>query len=202
MQLSRWNVIRSLIWRRWKAAILVIWGLIGTYDLIVSQLVPPDVAEEMPRIWDALALLPSIGLPWYVWVIGMLVLLLIFVFEALFRENRRLRQHVEIMRKEPPELVILGELRSEGVRIRNAWVRLDDPDDLPDFQAIYEDWNERMLTTIRSLSPGQASWLRTLDRWRWQHSRGLNNDHLRYLNIIDEKLRRLDIVMKQYLSLE
>ena len=130
------------------------------------------------------------------------MLLLIFIFEALFRENRRLRQRVEIMREEPPELVTLGELRSEGVRIRNAWVGLDDPDDLPDFQAIYEDWNERMLTTVRSLSPGQASWLRTLDKWRWRYRRGLNNDHLRYLNIIDEKLRRLDNVMKQYLSLE
>ena len=127
---------------------------------------------------------------------------LIIVFESLYRELRRVQHELALVSGEPPELVELGITRTEGVKIRNDWSRLSDPDNLPDFQSIYEGWNERMLIALGKLSPADAAWLTTLNKWYWRYPKKLSQEHGRYLNIIDEKLSRLDLIIQRYLGLD
>jgi len=198
-RISRYEVFRLFIWRRWKALILALYGFISIYDIFLSQLVPQSWTEGLQRVID---IVMDPGIPWYWWVIGLLLVLMLLLFEGAYTEIRKRHQELALVQGEPPELEELGRLRTEGTRMRNDWARLSDQDELPDFQQIYEDWNERMLTTVAGLSPGRATWLRTLDRWRWRYRSDLGNDHERYLNIVDEKLRRLDVILKRYLGLE
>ena len=196
-QLTRWEVLRNVVLSKWRRIILGLWTLVGVYDLLVGQLLPIQWAASMPRVFD---LLHVVRLTWHLWVIGFLFLLTVVVFESLYGEISRLSHLVRLQRSEPAELAELGQLRTEGVKIRNSWASITRKDELPDLQSIYEDWNDRVLSTFARLSPGQATWLKTLDRWRWRYQ-GLTRDHTRYLNIIDEKLRRLDLVLQKYLGL-
>ena len=51
-RISRFELFRLFIWRRWKILLLAVFSLIGAYDLIISQLIPQAWAERLPRVID------------------------------------------------------------------------------------------------------------------------------------------------------
>ncbi len=135
-----------------------------------------------------------------------IVLMLVFSFFIVpFQEHTKLEKTISGYKKkskEPPEIVKLAEYRTNGVALRNSGERLSDLRSLHEWINGYTEWDKNVLSTLAKLSKVQAEWYRTLDRMPVQLDRKvLDQEHLRYLSIFDEKLKRLDIILRQYLNL-
>ena len=72
--------------RRWVWVVYLFFGLVGLWDTIGAQLVPPTVAEKWPTIY-ALAMSLSGLFPWWGWVIGALVFALFVTVEYAVRRK-------------------------------------------------------------------------------------------------------------------
>jgi hypothetical protein len=120
---------------------------------------------------------------------------------VLIKKGQEIRKFLREF-KEPPEIEELAKLRTEGVALRNSGERIMDLGDLPAWIDSYRDWDERVLDVLGRLSKGKSEWLRTLNRMpihKFQNI--LNAEHELYLNVFEEKLRRLDTILRQYLEL-
>ena len=140
---------------------------------------------------------------------GSLIILLFLFLAMIYRTpaemNRKKDQTIKALQnkfKEPPEIEKLAKLRTEGVALRNTGELLTNITALPDWIDSYRDWDAKVLNTLGKLSKGKAEWLRTLNRMPlYQFSNVLNAEHARILRIFEEKLKRLEIILGQYLNL-
>jgi hypothetical protein len=134
-----------------------------------------------------------------------IILVLTFAVSIVpFQENTKLEKVIANYKilEEPPEIQRLAEYHTEGVRLRNSGEGLTDPDHLALWINNYTKWDNDVLSTLSKLSKGKSEWLRTLDRMPIQGNRkAINPEHLQYLSIFDEKLRRLDMILRKYLDL-
>ncbi len=111
---------------------------------------------------------------------------------------RRLRKNS----KEPPGIAELARLRTEGVALRNSGESLTDSATLPSWIEDYRQWEDQVLKTLGKLSKGKSEWLKTLNRLPpYEFSHTLNSEHTRYLRVFEEKLKRLESILGQYLDL-
>lgn len=145
----------------------------------------------------------TLGIVLALYLITMLVFSIIIV---PFQEHSKLERIVGNYKKkgkEPPEIFKLAQLRTSGVRLRNDGSLLTDPNALSKWIKDYTNWDKAVLKTLGKLSKGKSEWLRTLDKMPMNLSRRvINSEHLRYLSIFDEKLTRLDMILRQYLSFQ
>ena len=100
------------------------------------------------------------------------------------------------------DFVKLGSLRTEGVALRNKGMSLIDKIGLSSWIQDFHNWDGKVLNTIQQASPDKAEWFRTLDRFQGlNYPNALSQDHVRFLRIFDEKLRRLDIIIRENIGL-
>jgi hypothetical protein len=172
-------------------------------DAIISLIVGLLIAKNAE---NRLGVAQTIGITIVV-ALGIYVLLVLIsvIFIVPYQENQRLEKIIagyKKTRKEPPEIQKLAELRTEGVRLRNFGERLTDPNALPKWINDYIEWDKLVLKTLSKLSKGKSAWLTTLDRMPLRTFPNIiDGEHNRYLNIFEEKLKRLDIVLRSYLNL-
>ena len=138
-------------------------------------------------------------------IIILLILFLAMIYRTPAEINYKKDQDNRILRKkfkEPPEIEELVKLRTLGVALRNSGERLTDLGALSAWIESYLDWNDNVLNVLGKLSKAKSEWLRTLNRMPLhQFQNILNAEHARYLNIFEEKLRRLEIILGQYLDI-
>ena len=137
--------------------------------------------------------------------IYILLVLVFVIFIVPYKESQRLDKIITNYKKkgkEPPELQKLAELRTEGVKLRNFGTGLTDSNALSKWINDYTEWDKTVIKTLGKLSKAQAGWFTTLDRMPLHTFQNvINGEHNRYLNIFEEKLKRLDIVLRSYLNL-
>jgi len=95
----------------------------------------------------------------------------------------------------------LGEDRTKGVRLRNSLLAITTREEMDGVITRYNDWDAVMLETLALFSPGESAWLRTLDRMPVAFGNFISDDHRRYVGVMNEKLRRLDMVLRKYLEI-
>jgi hypothetical protein len=138
-------------------------------------------------------------------IIILLILFLAMIYRTPAEMNYKKDQDIRRLEKkfkEPPEIEELAKLRTEGVDLRNFGERLTDLTALPEWIARYNEWDTKVLSTLSKLSKGKSEWLRTLNRMPLhQFPNTINTEHARYLNVFEEKLKRLEIILGQYLKL-
>ena len=134
-----------------------------------------------------------------------LLALVFALFIVPFQEYSKLEKTVSSLKKtskEPPELIKLAEYRTKGVELRNSGERLTDSRSLHKWINDYTEWDKNVMSTLAKLSKAKSEWYRTLDRMPVHLDRKvIDQEHLRYLSIFDEKLKRLDLVLRQHLNL-
>jgi hypothetical protein len=100
---------------------------------------------------------------------------------------------------------MLGKLRSEGVEIRNKGIQqVKNQQMLSSWIEEYNDWNRRIIETLSRLSTGKAAWFETLDTFSAtpiSYPYIVNENHRMFLNVFTEKLRRLDMLLRDYLDI-
>jgi hypothetical protein len=191
-------------WRRnFSLGIQRAWKWLGVLGRIIgaaiSLLVGLIIGQENIILISAITL--SVVL-----VLYMLTILVFSIFIVPFQEHSKLERVVNNYKKkgkEPPEILRLAELRTNGVQLRNNGTRLTDPNNLAEWITRYTEWDKEVLKTLSKLSKGKSEWLRTLDKMPMNPARKvIDAEHLRYLSIFDEKLARLDMILRQYLNLQ
>ena len=168
-------------------------------SLIVGLLIAQNTENRLGAVQTALITI-VIALGIYI-----LLVLISVIFIVPYQENQRLEKIIanyKKKRKEPPEIQKLAELRTEGVKLRNFGERLTDPNVLSKWINDYTGWDKKVIKTLGKLSKARAVWFTTLDRMPLHAFQNIiNSEHNRYLNIFEEKLKRLDIVLRSYLNL-
>lgn len=172
-------------------------------DAIVSLIAGLLIAQTNE---NRLSVVQTIGITIAI-ALGIYILLVIVfvIFIVPYQEDQRLERIVSNYKKkgkEPPELQKLAELRTEGVKLRNFGTGIKDPSTLSKWIKDYIEWDKTVIKTLSKLSKAQAGWFTTLDRMPLNvFPTTLNSEHSRYLNIFEEKLKRLDKVLRSYLNL-
>ncbi len=180
--MSRWKFVFSVIYRPWKAWITLLFGIISLYDLFLSQFISNEAKNRFPIIAD---IIRYINWPWYIWVILFLTLMIIFIFEGAFRYISQVF--------EKPELVELNRLRAEGVQLRNEGFVLLSENSVERWIDKFLHWEEKVINAVTKISPSKAGLIKTLDKWVPQqgYPNAYNARHQKFLEIFDEKLKRL-----------
>jgi len=172
-------------------------------DVIISLIAGLLVAQNTE---NRLNIIQTAGITIAIAVGIYILLVLIFViFIVPYQEDQKLEKIIINYKKkgkEPPELQKLAELRTEGVELRNFGTRLPNPSALSKWIDDYTEWDRTVIKILGKLSKAQAAWFTTLDRMPLHTFQNvINGEHSRYLNIFEEKLKRLDIVLRSYLNL-
>jgi hypothetical protein len=85
--------------------LFLLWALVGMYDLLLSQFIPPDLAQDAPRVWQILAkaepFLP--GWPFWAWLLILAGLFAATCFEYV----------VHTVRQSSPQSLPITETRNE-----------------------------------------------------------------------------------------
>jgi len=85
----------SILARRPVAIVLAIFGGIGTWDTLQSQVLPEEVASRTVRTFELLG-----GLPWWSWMPIGLSVLLVVILEGAFHEIQDIREKNVALAKE------------------------------------------------------------------------------------------------------
>jgi hypothetical protein len=86
----------------WWAMILAMWSLVTAADTVIEKW-GSDAAKKW---WDGIWLLPKVG--WKGWLIGLLVITVLLIFEGSYRHSRR---------QEDKLLAVIEEFRADRPRI-------------------------------------------------------------------------------------
>ena len=149
----------------------------------------------------ALNLLPQMKISVWVWF-GIAIL---GVFVAQFLAFHKKKGDFDklssyIVRAEHIEniLTCLGNLRSEGVALRNDGTSLTSKEEVDEWIKTVDSWSEKVLSEIQKLSPSEASIFRTLDwitfppfehTFNPEHNKNLRMHSLRLINLKNLVLR-------------
>lgn len=85
---ERTHLARQVFGRSWARRAIVVWTFLGAWDLALSQLMPPSLAEHFPKVYQVIGMTSSI-LPLWGWLVGTALLLAGISFEYAFRQSRR-----------------------------------------------------------------------------------------------------------------
>jgi len=172
-------------------------------DVVISLIVGLLIAQNTE---SRLGVAQTAGIT-VVIAVGIYILLVVIsvIFIVPYQESQRLEKIIANYKKkgkEPPEIQKLAESRTEGVKLRNYGAGLTDPNAISKWIDDYTEWDKTVIKTLSKLSKAQAAWFTTLDRMPLHAFQNvINGEHNRYLNIFEEKLKRLDIVLRSYLNL-
>jgi hypothetical protein len=133
---------------RWISVII---SIIGIYDLFISQFVKRQIQDEYPIIADYLS---RIGWPWYFWVILLLTIFLVIVFESGYAITKQYDTQ--------PELIELSALREEGVTLWHQGMQCISQDSVDKWWEKHLDWKKRCVQVVERVDPSLAGDIRTL----------------------------------------
>ncbi len=85
--------------------------------------------------------------------------------------------------------------------VRNGLGQIKEENELNNSIFEYKNWDEEMLKALALISPGEASWLKTLDRMPVVSGNFINTEHKLYVQVMNEKLTRLDMIIRKHLDL-
>jgi hypothetical protein len=111
--------------------------------------------------------------------------MVIFIFEGAYRYISRSFEN--------PKLKELVDLRVEGVELRNHGFGLLSENSVEIWINKYLGWEERIINAVLLISPSKGGLIKTLDKWVPQevYPNAFNARHQKFLQIFDEKLKRL-----------
>lgn len=69
-------------------AVISAWAILGVYDQLVSQILPDDMAENMPRAWKFIDMTTGL-LSWQTWLLILAGLITFVSLEYTFRRSRK-----------------------------------------------------------------------------------------------------------------
>ena len=81
---ARLGMARLILRYLWVKIGLGLWGIIGVYDLLLSQIIPDEVGKRFPRVRHVMSM-TSGWLPWWAWLLGFAVIAVAASFEYAFR---------------------------------------------------------------------------------------------------------------------
>lgn len=103
--------------RWWFRLLLLVWTLIGTYDLVLSQIIPPDFSKNFPKMWQLGSLLP-----WWKWLLVFFVIVIIALIENLLR-MKRATEGADILYAKGRKLTNIYELNEARPEDKSAFIK-------------------------------------------------------------------------------
>jgi hypothetical protein len=190
--MDRLAFIKILFWKPWTVIIGIFIGVLGVYDLFLSQLISEALRPRFPRLAD---LIEKIGIQWYWWIIFFLLFSLVIVFESAYRYLNKYN--------EPKLINQLGELRAEGVVLRNSGSSLMSKDSIDKWRSGQLEWEGKVLGVLKNLSTYDCQNFNYLDTFTANRlfPEAISNEHRKYLQVFDEKLKRLEKIIEKYSGL-
>lgn len=117
-------------------------------------------------------------------------------YQAVATERDGLRAHLDHKQKLQTALVGLGQLRTQGVGLRNQNIT---PEFFDEWKKLANKWNDTILEEVEKISPPHAGVLRTLDLMPNMHfPNAVNNLHKMELTILSQRTKWLAYFIQEY----
>ncbi len=178
----RLTTLRKVLWRPKRRWLLVLWGGIGTWDLLVAQFLPEELANSAPRAYDVLnAMSGWLSAPWWV-AIGAVIAFALAVEYIVRRDNRANSPHADNgvgqIAAQPDTTVYGGSagthlrqdraaridrLYADAVALRNHVFSLRVVDAVSEQKM--DEIKRGLLEEMRHLAPERAINLNTINTW-------------------------------------
>lgn len=130
---------------------------------------------------------------------GIALLLLVSVVIAPYRQRNELRVQLAGRLGIDHVLNELGQLRAEGVSLRNeARHDIEDEQQLQTWKGIEVSWLNRLVQKVRQLSPVDASFIETINEFKTTEKHSSIGDLTLQRSLIQERLKRLEAFMSRY----
>ena len=115
-------------------------------------------------------------------------------------DKEKTDQITRLMEEEPPELEKLSDLRNEAVKARNDGASIKTEEQLEEWIKELNRWVKRVRRQMKKISPAQASYFQSLNRFTPEanYPNLINYNHLKHLQIYDERIRRLEAFLNSY----
>ena len=159
-------------------------------------------------LWEALALIFSLIssgsikiLPWDFLnlkngVNGIIVFLIyFFLFFGVFRF---LFDIFHLLFK-PDRFIELAEARTEGVKLRNKGLIVKNEEEAVHFIDDYDEWDRTTIKKIAKISKSKAEYFKVINRFEFTTGQVFTKikTHNKKLNVLEEKLRRLEFLISE-----
>lgn len=190
----------SYVHRLWSLGLVgkaggSVWALYGILAAIRDDLLPDSVQQQY-RVLHMIAGLLSIPFAW--WLVGLLLIVIGWLFEASYRDARTssgtiasLRSELDNRARVQEALNRLWSLRKNGVEIRNRTISQFA---IEPWLAEAREWRQAVYAVSDIVSPNLRNWLETLNEIEGAPDGvvivGFLHGH--ELKILSEILRRLD----------
>lgn len=96
----RAEVLKEIACRPWVRGVLGFWVIVGGYDLIRSEFLPPDIAAKLPNLYEMVSAVIGWS-DWQIWAAVLALILCAACIEAVVRERRRANMSKE--KETPPQ---------------------------------------------------------------------------------------------------
>lgn len=162
--MRRLRYLKKLFFRPVFSWIGFIITILGAYDLFISQFVQREIQDKFPIISD---LFIRLGLPWYTWVIILLMFFLFVFFESGYK-----------LLDQNPVLYELSLLREEGITLWHAGARCMTQESVNKWWEQHLLWRERCAKVIEKMDQSLAGEMRTLGTdTGFRFNNGISEDH-------------------------
>ena len=169
----------------------VVIAFLGVYDLLISQFIQREFQEKFPIISDFFI---RIGLPWYFWVIFMLIFFLFVFFESGYEIHKQNSTH--------PTLKELTALRKEGVSLWHEGKLCKNQEEVDKWWNKHLYWRERCAQVTEKFDESLAGEIRTLGTENgFRFYNGISKDHNHKVWMQSAWNNRLDEVIKEIRSI-
>lgn len=78
------QLFREVEKRWWVKTLLIVWGIICTYDTIISQFIPDSLGHTLPKAWQIAAVTGGL-LSWWAWLLILAGIVILALLEKLVR---------------------------------------------------------------------------------------------------------------------
>jgi len=130
---------------------------------------------------------------------GLVLLFLVSVVVAPYRQRNELRVQLAGRLGLDQVLNELGQLRAEGVSLRNeARYDIEDEQQLQTWKGREVSWLNRLVQKVRQLSPVDASFIETINEFEPTEKHSSIGDLTLQRDLIQERLKRLEALMSRY----
>ncbi len=130
----------------------------------------------------------GLGIPIWVWIVIALVGLFIAQFLAFHKVASRLipaEQTEESLKK-------LGELRIEGVKMRNKGMKLKTNEEVDKWINKIGGWQRKVISEIEKISPAEAQIFKSIDLIKAKRFKNaVNARHQKYLRILSDRTENI-----------
>lgn len=137
----------------------------------------------------------GLHVPIWVWVAVGIIGLFIAQFLAFHKIASRLipaEQIEKVLKK-------LGELRIEGVNMRNGGMKLKTEDEAANWINGVNKWRNKVISEIEKISPAEAQIFHTVDIIKTKHFRNtVNKEHQKYLRVLSDRTENIKKLVQRF----